>query len=132
MREEEQHETIRERGALESTEAARDAARATLETLGERITKGEAEVLAEGLPDELAGAVAGPGGEAEAFDAEEFVDRVSDREEAADPEAAVRHVEATLETIGDRSNRSEWRDVRRQLPDEYASLYEVGTGGVES
>ena len=132
MREEELYETIRERGALESTEAARDAAEATLETLGERITKGEAEDLADGLPDELAGAVAGPGGEAEAFGADEFVDRVSDREEEADPEAAIRHIEATLETVGDRTNRDEWREVRRQLPDEYAGLYEVGTGGLES
>lgn len=125
MRRDDLYDEIRERGGLRSTDAARDAAKATLETLGERITKGEAEALADGLPDELAGAVAGPGGEAEAFGPDEFVDRVSDREEAADPEAAVRHVQSTLETIGRRTNRDEWRGVRQQLPDEYAALYEV-------
>lgn len=125
MRRDDLYDEIRERGDLRSTDAARDAAKATLETLGERITKGEAEDLADGLPDELAGAVAGPGGEAEAFGPDEFVDRVSDREEVADPEAAVRHVQSTLETVGRRTNRDEWRDVRQQLPDEYAALYEV-------
>ena len=119
------YEAIADRGDLESTDAARDAARATLETLGERVTHGEAESLADELPDELAGAVAGPGGEAEEFGPPEFVDRVSDRESEADQEAAQRHVRATLETLGIRVNRLEWRDLRDQLPEEYASLYET-------
>lgn len=124
MRDAELYEEIRDRGDLETTDAARDAAKATMRTLGERIAHGEAEALADGLPDELAGAIAGPGGEAEAFGPEEFVDRVSDREDEADREAAQRHVRATLETVGTRANRQEWRDVREQLPGEYAGLYE--------
>ena len=127
MKENGRYEAIADRGDLDTTDAARDAARATLETLGERITRGEAESLAHDLPDELAGAVAGPGGEAEAFGPREFVDRVSDREAegAADQEAAQRHVRATLETLGSRVNRHEWRDLRDQLPEEYASLWET-------
>ena len=125
MNQEDLYETIRERGELETTEAARDAARATLRTLGERITHGEAKDLADGLPQELAGAITGPENQAEAFGPREFVDRVSDREDDADQEAAQRHVRATLETIAERANHEEWRDVRDQLPEEYTPLYET-------
>lgn len=48
MRTDDLYEGIRIRGDLESTEAARESARATLETLAERISHGEAEQLAEG------------------------------------------------------------------------------------
>ena len=118
------YDAIRDRGGMDTTDDAQDAAMATLHTLGERITGGQAADLADYLPDELAGAVAGPGGEAEEFGPREFVDRVADREAEADQEAAQRHVRATMETLGVRVNRLQWRDVRGQLPEEYASLYE--------
>ena len=124
MQDDDLYEAIRDRGGMDSAEDARDAATATLHTLGQRITRGEAEDLADHLPDELAGAVAGAGEEAEQFGPKEFVDRVSDREDQADQEAAQRHVRAVMETLSVRVNRTQWRDVREQLPQEYAALYE--------
>lgn len=126
MQDDDLYEAIRDRGGMDSAEDARDAAKATLHTLGQRITRGEAEDLADHLPEELAGAVVGAGTdeEAEEFGPREFVDRVSDREDQADQEAAQRHVRAVMETLGVRVNRLQWQDVREQLPGEYAALYE--------
>lgn len=119
------YEKMRDRGNLETTDAAREAAKATMRTLGERITPGEAEAIAVGLPDELGGTIAGLGGDAEAFGPEEFVDWVADREDEADQKVALRHARAILVTVGTRANRLEWRDVREQHPEEYAAFYEV-------
>lgn len=125
MRDDDLYETIRARGDLDSTAAAREAAQATMRTLGERIAHGEAEALADAVPDDLAGAVTSLGGEAQAFEPDAFVSRVADREEKGDASGAERHVQATFETVGSRVNRREWRDVRAQLPESYAPLYEV-------
>src|SRR3954447_12739407 len=87
-----------ERGAGLGTEGARRATRATLETLGERISRGEARDLAAQLPPELAPLVA-TDHDAEAFDVEEFLRRVAEREEV-DLEAAQRHATAVLTALG--------------------------------
>lgn len=126
MRDEQLYESIRERADLESTDAAREAAAATLRTLGERIANGEATDLAEHLPAELADAVVEPGDEADASGPDEFVSRVVERLDDVDPAAAERLVQATFEAVGSRTNLREWRDVRTQLPGEFGRLYEVG------
>lgn len=123
MRRDNLFDTIRDRGALDSEAAARDSAQATMRTLGERIAAGEAEAVADRLPDELAGPLVADGGDAEPFPPSEFVDRVRQREDADG--ATSRHVRAVLETVGERLNRREWRDVRAQLPPEYGTLYET-------
>lgn len=122
MRREQLIETIQDRGDLDSNEAARDAAEATMRTLGERIATGEAEIIADKLSDELAGPLMTNGGDADSFSPSEFVDRVEKREETADGDVE-QHVSAVLQTLSERLNYGEWRDIRTQLPSEYKPLY---------
>jgi len=124
MRENDLTETLRERGDFDSGDAARDGAQATLRTLGERVAAGEAEAVADHLPNDLAGPLLTDGGDADAFSPSEFVDRVDRREEVADGDAET-HVRAVLGTLGERVNRREWRDLRAQLPAEYGPLCET-------
>lgn len=98
-------------------DAAERAIGATLETLGERISQGEAEDLAEHLPDSLSPFVLRPGGEAEPFDAAEFFRRVAERE-ATDPERAERDARATVTLLARREGRKEFHDMLSQLPRE--------------
>jgi uncharacterized protein (DUF2267 family) len=98
-------------------DAAEDAIAATLETLGERISEGEAEDLVQHLPDSLAPFLLRPGGEAEPFDADEFFRRVADRE-ATDAQTAERHARAVMAALARREGRKEIHDMLSQLPRE--------------
>lgn len=60
MRQNEFLESVRELGDFDSNEPTEEATVATLQTLTERLTPGQAPDLASGLPDELAGAVVEP------------------------------------------------------------------------
>src|SRR3954463_4466458 len=75
-----------------SRERAEAAARATLETLAERLSAGEARDVAAQLPPELA-AYLPPRGDAERFDVEEFLRRVAERE-GVDVPTAEEHARA--------------------------------------
>src|SRR3954454_909157 len=81
--------------------AAERAIAATLETLGERISGGEAADLARHLPDSLAPLIVRSGGEAQAFGADEFFRRVAEREET-DPQTAERHASAVVAALARR------------------------------
>jgi putative intracellular protease/amidase/uncharacterized protein (DUF2267 family) len=97
----------------EDVERAIDA---TLETLGERISYGEAEDLARHLPDSLGRLILQPG-PARAMDAEEFFGRVADRE-GTDPETAEQHARAVVAALARREGRKEFHDMLSQLPRE--------------
>jgi uncharacterized protein (DUF2267 family) len=98
-------------------DAAERAIAATLETLGERISAGEAEDLARHLPDSLAPFLVRPGGDAEPFDAAEFFRRVAERE-ATDEQSAERHARAVVAALARREGRKELHDMLSQLPGE--------------
>src|ERR1700736_6184283 len=70
-------------------EPAERAAHVVLQTLAERLPGGEARDLAEQLPPDLAGWL-GAKGRAEAFDLDEFLRRVAEREQV-NLRAAERH-----------------------------------------
>lgn len=106
-------ETVQDEGDLRR-ERAEAAVRATLETLGERISHGEAEDVADELPDELQVILTGPGS-AEPFDAAEFVRRVAMREDT-DEVAAERHAEAVFVALRRSVSAAELEDVAAQLP----------------
>jgi uncharacterized protein (DUF2267 family) len=97
-------------------DTAERAIRATLVTVGERISEGEAADLARHLPDSLAALIRQPG-DAQGFDADEFFRRVAERE-GTDPATAERHARAVVAQLALRAGRKELHDMLSQLPRE--------------
>lgn len=122
---------VLQRADLGDHDPARTAVEATLETLAERITGGQADDLATKLPEELAGplrAGRGPADEAESFDLEEFCRRVAQREGGSTTAAQARaHVAAVMRTLRD-ALPDEYDDVASQLPRTYAEVLPVAPG----
>jgi len=103
---------------------ARNAIAATLRTLGERLDAGEARQVAALLPPEIAGRI-GPHGPAEAFDVDEFIRRVAERE-AVDTRTAERDVRAVFTALGAALPAEEIDDLAAQLPKGFAPLLPRG------
>lgn len=101
---------------------------ATLRTLAERISGGEAEDLAAQLPKELKGYLARPGEEAEPFGLDEFVRRVAERA-GTDSDQAFAHVGAVFATLREAVAAGELDDVAAQLPEELRGLMGVQPRG---
>jgi uncharacterized protein (DUF2267 family) len=120
--------TIEQAAGILPEEAER-AARATLETLGERITGGEAEDIARFLPRELRPILDSASALAEPFDMEEFVRRVA-RREGVDEATARRHARAVFVALGRAVAPGELRDMAAQLPKDFDELLRAaGEGG---
>lgn len=111
--------TVVDRGAAADRDEAERVTRATLETLGERITQGEATDLAAQLPQDMSGWVTARASEATSYDLDEFCRRVSDRAGGLDqPERTA----ATVFSVLDESvTGGQIRHVADQLPNEYVS-----------
>jgi uncharacterized protein (DUF2267 family) len=104
-----------------SWDKAERAARATLETLAERISEGQARDLAADLPSEARDWLLRHTGNAEAFDAREFVRRAAEREEV-DTDTAERHARAVFVALARLLPRNEIADLAAELPKDYAPL----------
>jgi uncharacterized protein (DUF2267 family) len=113
-----------ERAAGIDRAQARLAAQATLETLGERISRGQARDLAAKLVPELAPWIA-TDGEAEPFDVDEFVRRVA-RRENVDEQTALKHVRAVFVALWQAVGSEELTDVEAELSVDYAPLLPRG------
>ena len=115
----------RRRGTDEAT--ADRALRATLSTLAERITRGEAKTLCTQLPPAFRTALTGVDGHAETFGLDEFAARVAAREDVSRDQALgdARAVMATLDEIVDETTMAY---VRGQLGDGYGTLFARGGG----
>jgi uncharacterized protein (DUF2267 family) len=101
-------------------ESAQRAARAVLQTLAERLSKGEARDLASRLPAPLAAwlhTTSGP----EPFGYDEFLRRVAAREDA-DLETAARHAKAVFWALGGQVGEDEANDLAAELPQDFAPL----------
>jgi uncharacterized protein (DUF2267 family) len=105
-------------------EEAERAARATLQTLAERIAEGEARDLAEQLPPELGPWLATTSG-AEPFDVDEFLRRIAERE-GVDPEDAERRAKAVFAALGAALSADEFADLTAELPKDYWRLLPRG------
>lgn len=116
-------DVVRTAAALDRDDAER-ATRATLQTLAERIDRGEARALATRLPPELAPWVATTTS-AERFDVDEFVRRVAQREGVDEP-IAYRHIRAVFDALARAVGPDELADVAAQLPKDYAALLPRG------
>ena len=115
--------TIVQREARASHDDADRAARATLQTLGERLSNGEAHELARHLPLELATLLEG-GRTAPAFDADEFVRRVAERENTA-PATAAHHARSVAVALGQTLSADELADLASELPPDLSELLNV-------
>jgi uncharacterized protein (DUF2267 family) len=112
--------TVAQRARAEPDEAA-TALVATLEVLGERISRGEREDLASQLPMELKGVVVQDGHAGRRMSLNEFLQRIAERE-GTDERTARRHATAVLRTLYDAVGEGEMKDVFAQLPEEYRTL----------
>jgi uncharacterized protein (DUF2267 family) len=119
--------TVERLTGLARPEAER-ATEATLRTLAERITGGEARDIAAFLPREMRGWMTSTLEPAEPFDRREFVRRVADRE-GVEPEAAEEHVRAVFQMLGFAVAPGELRDMASQLPKDFEDLLEAAGVG---
>jgi uncharacterized protein (DUF2267 family) len=95
--------------------------RATLVTLAERITGGEARDLAAQLPGPLQDTLLANKEEAEAFSFDDFVRRVAERSRHGS-DLSDSDVIAVMETLRDTVTPGEFDDVLSQLPKEFHRL----------
>ena len=117
---------VRELTGLDRAEAER-ATDATLATLAERITEGEAIDLAAQLPHDLQPSLEGSG-PGESFPPEEFHRRVAERA-GVPPGTAEAHARAVLSTVRDAVTEGELDHVLSQLPEDYRNLFAEPSGG---
>lgn len=137
MDETEFFDTVARRADLDSTEAGRNATYATLRTFGEHVSRGQAEEIADDLPDDLDDlrevltdlSTEHP----EEITVDGFVAQVAAAEDT-DESTATEHVRAVTSVLGETVGHDELRDARSQLPDEFDALFdppgeETGTDG---
>jgi uncharacterized protein (DUF2267 family) len=111
--------TIQQKAGI-SWAKAEQAARATLETLAERISAGAARDLARDLPSDLARWLE-PRGAARPFDAVEFARRVAERE-GTDPATAEAHARAVFVALARLVRDDAIAPVMAELPKDYGTL----------
>jgi uncharacterized protein (DUF2267 family) len=104
-----------------SDTAAENTITATLETLNERISGGEARDLAAQLPQEIQLALRPKAEEAEGFSLEEFYRRVAERE-GVDIETARIYASAVMRVLREAVSPGELDDVMAQLSEDFNTL----------
>jgi uncharacterized protein (DUF2267 family) len=102
--------------------AAEQAITATLETLSERLTGGEASDLAAQLPAQLQAPLERSAEEAEGFSLEEFYRRIAERE-GADVDTARTDASAVMTVVGMAVTPGQLDHLRSQLPAEFNVLF---------
>jgi uncharacterized protein (DUF2267 family) len=109
-----------EREAHASREEAERAIKATLHTLAERLTGGEARHVAAELPPRAAEWLR-DGKKAERFGLAEFVHRVAEREGVSE-EVAKEHAKAVFAALGRTLDEDELHDMISELPKDFGEL----------
>ena len=102
------------------SEAAGRALQAMLQTLAERLPRGEARHIVQELPAELKPWIYTET-DAEAFDIDEFLVRVAKREET-DVETALRHARAVFFALGDALSPETVAHLAASLPQTFDPL----------
>ncbi|MFC4437741.1 MULTISPECIES: DUF2267 domain-containing protein [Natrialbaceae] len=119
---------VQHRAQLDSREAALSISRATLTTLSERVDPGQAENLGSQLPGELARFLEDVD-DVERFEFDEFVDRVAEREEIGEDDAAdaAFHARVVLDVVEGAVTEGALEDIKNQLPTDegYDDLFEI-------
>lgn len=112
---------VQQRAGLDSQERAVRAVRATLETLGERLSRMETRQLAAQLPNQLRAHFHAKA-ESQIFSLEEFFKRVSARASVRQSEAA-KQARAVIGVLREAVSAGEIEDVRIELAPEYDALF---------
>jgi uncharacterized protein (DUF2267 family) len=116
-------ETVAERAHVPEDQAA-SLTEATLRTLTERITAGEADDLTPRLPDQFRPFLIKFPEPAERFSLDEFIHRVAERA-GVERDTAQRGVRAVLQTMHPLVGAREFDEVMSQLPREFGELAQV-------
>ncbi len=116
---------VMDRAGIPSRDQAINATHATLSVLGERLFGGERNDLAAQLPQELQPYLL-ESGISRKFDVEEFFERIGE-EEGIGADQAAKHARAVISVLCDSVTAGEIKDVRSQLPKDFAPLFESRT-----
>jgi uncharacterized protein (DUF2267 family) len=128
MKDEELISAIRKNSDLDDVERIKEAARATLSVLGQRVSGEEPRHLGAQLPPSFGEMLPDEGG-AEQFDLNEFYRRVAEMEgHGCSNQDARRHAKAVIAAVKSAVTPGEFDDLLSQLPSEYGEL--VGAGPV--
>lgn len=120
--------TVEREAGIPDDEEAERAACLTLHTLAQRISAGEAEDLAERLPEELRSCVV-PDGPPERFHLDEFIRRIEEQL-GADRTTAERTARGVFSALWSAVGPDEFDDMRAQLPRDFEPLLASATGEV--
>jgi uncharacterized protein (DUF2267 family) len=104
------------------------AIHATLQTLVEHLSGGEAHDLRHKLPTEFMRSVYKTHEEAEAFPLSEFFSRISERAGVSEAEARTFAI-AVMLTLREAIDKKELADIFAQLPEEYDLFFRMPTPG---
>ena len=121
---------VQDRAHLPSRGEAERAVQATFSCLGERLTEGAARTLGSQLPDMAAQHLDGSrseGRSAQAFDSQEFIQRVAATEHV-DPPQAAHHIRAVFEVTQAVVQGDTVEHVKEQLPDDFDRLFAGASG----
>ena len=113
---------VQEEAAIDSESKAREAAIATLTTLGERISGGQAMKLAAQLPPEIRYDLQQQDDSAQEFDRDEFFKRIGERQ-GTDRATAEKHARAVLKAVKQAVEPDQIDDTLAQLPKEFNDLF---------
>ncbi|OWY65870.1 hypothetical protein B7486_39605 [cyanobacterium TDX16] len=112
---------------MDSREDAQRATQATLETIKERIVGNEAKDLASQLPQQLGEYLRGREGEdGQPFSMEEFLQRVSAKEQV-EPTVAANHVRAVFAVLQNAVTPGEFTDFKANFSEDYIDLFATGS-----
>jgi uncharacterized protein (DUF2267 family) len=112
--------TVKERAAVASDQEAQLVACATLQTLSERLSAGEAEDIRERLPAELRRCLV-PEQHDPRFHADEFLRRIA-RRAGVDETSAERDAQAVFVALWRAVGPDEFADMRAELPKDFDPL----------
>lgn len=102
---------------------AEQVARATLSSLGETVSGGQAKQLATWLPPELQAELAEKHGQASSFDKRQFLDKVAGKIYTVELDRAEAQVSAVLQVVRSAAPSNEIDDTIAQLPPELSAMF---------
>ncbi len=120
-------ELVQDRGGLRERALAEDVTRATLETLGERLSAPEAVGIAAQLPEDLGGCLkrhASPTTAPSDFGVEDFYRKVAEHHGSGlSPQDAREPVRAVLITLREAISEGGYATLLASLPQGYGDLF---------